>query len=814
MPGPTIPYPPSPAGVPDDLTEHPASYRSQQRLLLAGLVVFLLFYLGLIVLCVAVGVYCGMTFRQVPPLKVAGLVLSGVFFLYLVKGFFKRQPVDKTLHVEVTEDEEPVLFAFIHKLCEELDAPEPNRVYVSPDVNAAVMPRSSLVNLVVEPKKDLLIGLGLVNCLNLSEFKSVMAHEFGHFCQSGYTSSYSYAAYRIIFDLVEGEDWFDRGVDWLKRQENVASAVGHTVGAFLWVGRKVLGWLLSVITLQRLAVSREAEFHADLVAVKAGGSDAVVLSLMRLRFGNLCIGQAYRDLSLAADHKLFTRDLFFHQERAEPVVRRQKKDPALGVRPPAGDPWAGKDTRVFDPDAEELEHDEIPEMRRTHPPAHETEDNAKATFIPGVVDDRSPWVLFADPDALKERVTYKFYRLAMKIRKDTPLADPAAVQRFIDGEHADTTYDAKYQGVYDDRPLEPGDLLELNQLVRDSPWPAARIDAVIANLYDGAKGRAEEYDELRKEKAALENAPGDQTPRVKRKIKDIERQMDAAWEWYKSLDRKAYLVHVQMAALVTGGWREELVERYRFQAEVQRMYHEAKQHQEKAYAFATYLFNLPPDQTHPDFVGEVMQVLREARRALKKIVQDARDVNLPAMRNFEEGERLADFILPDKMVSELPLSYVKGKWVGKLLDQLDTVRGRCFRLHFKSVGGILALQERIAAKWREGREPVAGAIVGETVAADELPPDDVADDLPVEAEVVEAEVVEAEVVEAEVVEAVETPVAAGSAPPVEPSGFGVASVATGSVAAPRSVTVAARDGRPAVRITLVRPGEQSPLAGG
>jgi Zn-dependent protease with chaperone function len=32
-------------------------------------------------------------------------------------------------------------------------------------------------------KKNLQIGLGLVNSLNVSEFKAVMAHEFGHFTQ-------------------------------------------------------------------------------------------------------------------------------------------------------------------------------------------------------------------------------------------------------------------------------------------------------------------------------------------------------------------------------------------------------------------------------------------------------------------------------------------------------------------------------------------------------------------------------------------------------------------------------------------------------
>lgn len=706
-----IPYPPSPHPdtLPDGLTDYPPSYKSQQNLLLAGLFVFLLFYLGLVLLTALVGVYCLVTVGQFVALKVAGMAVSGLFFLFLVKGFFKTHLQDKTLHVEVTERDQPVLFAFIHKLCDELGAPEPNRVWVSPDVNAAVMPQTSLVNLFVQPKKDLLIGLGLVNACNLSEFKSVMAHEFGHFGQSATAGSYTYVAYRIIVDLVEGEDWFDRAVNGAKRQEGFLSAVGLGIGGLLWAGRKVLEWAFRAITLQRLVVSREQEFHADLVAVAAAGSEAVPLSLMRLRFGQVCLTQALDDLSVAMDHRLHTRDLFFHQEKAEPIVRRLRKNPKLGVRPAE----AGRKVRIFDPDEEEVEHDEIPEMRRTHPPAHELEENAKEQYVPAVVDDRSPWVLFTDAADLRERVTYKFYRLVFKVKRDTELSEPEKVQGYIDAEHADTTYDPKYHGVYDDRVIEPGDLDELDELAKTSPWDADRIDKVLDTLYAGAKGRAEEYADLQKDRAALENTPGRKTPRLKKKLKKLSEESDKAWEWFQGLDRRSYLAHLQAASAVRPAWRTELADRYRFQQEVQRMFREARFHQEKSHAFATYLFNIPSEQAHPELVGEVMQVLREARRALKKVVQDAREVNLPAMRNFEEGERLADFILEDKLVAELPETYVKGVWVQKLLTQLNKVKQRCRRLHFKSLGGILALQEQIAAGWRERRAPVEAVVLDE-----------------------------------------------------------------------------------------------------
>jgi len=710
MPAVKVPYPPSPKDVPDDLTDFPPSYKSKQNLLLVGLFVFLLFYFGLIALSVLFGTYCFFTMSEWPFVKMFGVGFCALSFLFLVKGFFKRHAEEKELRLEITEEEQPVLFEFIHQLCEELDAPEPNKVYVSTDVNAAVIPRASLINLVKEPKKDLLIGLGLVNCINLSEFKSVMAHEFGHFCQSGYIASYSYVASKIIIDIIVGEDMLDRFVRWCQNQPNVMALVGYSIGAPLWIGKKLLEVAFKVITMQRLAVSREQEFHADLVAVKAAGSDAVGLSLMRLRFGNICLNQAMTDLDLAAEHKLYTRDLFHHQDRSEPIVRRLRKEPALGVRPESDDPMAGRKIRVFDPDKEEEEHDEIPEMRRTHPPAHETEENAKETFIPAVVDIRSPWILFRDTEELKERLTYKFYRMVFHVKKTVELVEPDEVQQFIDDEHAETTYHERYQGVYDIRPLEPGEVGDLNGVIRESPWDNDRLLKVHERMYDGAGVKAEEYEELRKEKQTLQNRiEGKPSRRMKKKLKDIDKDMRKLSDWFKSLDRRVYLCYVQMAAKVNAEWRDELVERYRFGLEIQKFYVEADEQFDQAYLYIQILNHV--ENPHPEFIGEFLSVMRKAWRSLKNIVKDAKEINLPAMKNFEEGERLADFILDGKLVSEPPLEYVKSNWINKMMSQLRGVRRRCFRLHWKSVGGILAMQENIAEAFLAGHGPVEAMVV-------------------------------------------------------------------------------------------------------
>ena len=66
---------------------------------------------------------------------------------------------------------------------------------------------TSLVNLILPPRKDLLIGLGLVNVVNLVEFKAALAHEFGHFAQRSLgLGTYLAVANRIMHDIIYSRD--------------------------------------------------------------------------------------------------------------------------------------------------------------------------------------------------------------------------------------------------------------------------------------------------------------------------------------------------------------------------------------------------------------------------------------------------------------------------------------------------------------------------------------------------------------------------------------------------------------------------------
>jgi Zn-dependent protease with chaperone function len=207
-------YPPGPSGVPADFTQPTPKYRREVTVVLTSLVLSFLFYLFLVIgsawLC-----YWLITASWPPPpprgqrggdptviFRVVGIICLPLLFLYLLKGLFKVSRPDPSLQIEITEAEQPELFAFIRQICHDTGAPPPSRVYVSPEVNAAVFYQSSVLSLVMPTPKNLLIGLGLVNVLNLSEFKAVLAHEFGHFSQKSMkVSAYVYIANKVFADI-------------------------------------------------------------------------------------------------------------------------------------------------------------------------------------------------------------------------------------------------------------------------------------------------------------------------------------------------------------------------------------------------------------------------------------------------------------------------------------------------------------------------------------------------------------------------------------------------------------------------------------
>jgi Zn-dependent protease with chaperone function len=646
-------------------------------------------------------------------LVVVGIV-SGLLCLFLIKGFVKRSRADATRRLEVTEQDQPALFAFLRQLCRDTGAPFPHRVYLTAEVNAAVFYQASFLSLFLPTPKNLVIGLGLVNQLNLTEFKAVLAHEFGHFSQrSMKLGVYVYMSNRILGDLVFGRDWLDDVVAALRGADVRIAVFAWSLTGILWLLRQSLQGLFRVINFANTALLREMEFQADLVAVSVTGSDSLVHGLARLDFATDALAQAWKDLLAAADHHLYTRDLFYHQTQAAAYLRALRKDPRLG-EPPALPDDPGQVVQVFQP-----ADTRVPQMWATHPSNYDREVNAKRHYLRSTLDERSPWVLFRDAPELREKVTQELYQAA-QLTQQGKIEAPEVVQAFIDAEHAETTYHPRYHGLYDQRHLRPGDL---DELIRTEPAElsdARQLEEATARLHgeelkarmDAHWARQEEYRLLAQLAHGFVEATGRDFPfrgtrhpvaDSRRLLDEVRQEIDQDYDWMARWDRQVFVVHHTMARQLGGETQRELEERYRFQLVVQEIHGQLLAHHEQVQATLGQLAG-KRELTQEEYHG-ALAVLRQAYEVLCQLLKAADQLRLPALKNVTPGEPLGPFLMSRPLIPRLPSDQntLDGEWISQFMQQLGEALDRAQRLHFKSLGGILALQEKLVEQWSTQR---------------------------------------------------------------------------------------------------------------
>lgn len=723
-------YPPSPSDVPEDLTKPTAEYRTQTVFLMLALAVFFLLYFTLMACCAAFlffvlfGGWGGRNAGFVFMIKAVLTIPTLLLLIYLLKNLFKWEKAEKNDYVEIFENEHPKLFDFITQLCDEVEAPYPKRVFVNFQVNAAAMnDGNSFWHLFIPSHKNLLLGLGLVNGINLTEFKALLAHEFGHFAQkSTKTSAYFIRAMRIVDEIVYGRDVFDRFIDaWCKVHPLIAWP-GWIFYGILWVLQRLLIGLRYAIFFFFFGLSRQREFNADLVAVSVAGSDAPIHLLYRSVFADRCLGQAIEDLRVAMDHHLYTGDLFYHQSHAITFLRHKEKKPTLG-EPPSLPDDPKETSQVFEPD-----DDEIAQMWSTHPSNYDREQNAKEYYIRSEFDERSPWVLFDDVAELRERVTFKFYRFYFKVPKDVILADPEEIQGFIDEEHAETTYDPRYQGLYDKRNLFLPDVYDLAQVSKTLPWSVPELIGAHQTLYNvEVKHRAQLHNSRLEEFGLLRAiSNGWHEPKdgefefrgeiydardAKRLLKKVDRELEQDHKWLIELDKRVFMTYFQMALHLSQDVAEDLFKRCRFHMDLQKIWYDLKGQDAPVGAAVNFLQNFQGDRLESHHFKEALSIFREAHHTLRDSLRLAEDMLLPPLKNMPAGQPLRVFLLEKKLLSGLSKyeQTLSMKWIQKLLNQYNEVRKKVDRIHFKSLGGILAVQERLGQEFtrRHGNPALA-----------------------------------------------------------------------------------------------------------
>jgi Zn-dependent protease with chaperone function len=704
-------YPVSPGSVPNGFTQPSPSYKSQVVYVLLAMLVFMMLYLAMITASVYL-IYWAIMYpmeninKFTLLLKAGSVAMSVMLFVFLLKFLFKRHITDSPLNIEITEKDQPHLFAFIRQLCKETNAPFPHKVFVNHEINACVFYNSTVLSLFLPVKKNLLIGLGLVNTVNLSEFKAVLAHEFGHFAQSSMKlGSYVYMANQIIYSMVHERDKWDELLEQWKGSDIRISVFAWLLMPVVWLIRKCMSLIYQGINLVHASLSREMEFNADRVAVSVTGSNAIINALYKLGPSSEAFDFSNQYLSTAIDHKLYTQNLFFHHTKAVEHLARHKSEfkEALfenKVKPAAHTGF------LF---TNEEEH--LPEMYASHPSNYKREQNAKSVYIDGQADERSAWVLFEQAQLLSEKVTRNLFTVSLSLPEGANFASAEKVHEFIEAELAETTYGSQYQGVYDNRFLASIEINKTDGLSFASEKSADQLKEAYESLYGkelqdrmaGLKNRQKDIQTLslilqkqdKRKEFILSDGKTYSASQAKELLEALGKEYEVDGEWYKMYDQKVFVVHYLMLENKPAQ-QQELLRRYEFHAEWQQHFKNIQQIQQEIQdaVQAIVAKGQITEAESKSFATNFIQL----KQRLEQVLTQTDGLSMPVFNNLALTNGISKYLLEEPVVP-LYVNSIDGTQINTLLHQTSMVIDRMRRIYFKSLGGILSLQEQAAKQY-------------------------------------------------------------------------------------------------------------------
>ncbi|MHC1742353.1 MAG: M48 family metallopeptidase [Syntrophobacteraceae bacterium] len=343
---------------------------------------------------------------------VAPLVLGGILLLFLVKPIFARRAGPQRF-IEVFPGEEPLLFAFIRKVCEAVGAPMPGSVRLDTQVNASAGFGEGIRSLF---RRDLVLTLGLplAGGLSISEFAGVLAHEFGHFAQS--------SGMRLSYLIRSINYWFARVVYeedvWDVRLRVWSRTLGQFGLAFwlarflIWLVRKVLFVLMKAGHLISCFMLRQMEFDADRYEAALVGGDVFESTCVKLGHLSVAQSRAFEDLDRLWEEAKLADSLpelvTLHADRMEHETKAEIARSRAAVRTKPFDTHPADTDRIHS--ARAVSCTPVFVWGDASSPGEESmSGNGGATAF---VDCQIPsaTVLFRDFQAISRKVTREHYR--------------------------------------------------------------------------------------------------------------------------------------------------------------------------------------------------------------------------------------------------------------------------------------------------------------------------------------------------------------------------------------------------------------------
>ncbi len=409
-------------------------------------ILLIAFSLGLIALCCYAGVMI-MTFKATFYTLIIGIGIMGfgvMVFIFLIKFLFATSKVDESDAIQITAQDHPRLFEMIRLLAKEVGTSQPKKIFLSADVNASVSYNSSFWSMFLPIRKNLRIGLGLVNAVNVSELKAVIAHEFGHFSQrSMKVGSWVYQVNRIIHDMLYNNKGYGESLDSASRSSNIIAFFVYLTVQVVKGIQWVLQGMYAVVNKSYLGLSRQMEFHADLVAASLCGSNNIISALRRADFSSAGYSATLQVCNELWEEKKIVSNFYAHHKRTIATIATQNSTELEDGLPV-----------VFNSDAKAAHRIIVKDQWASHPTIDEREAYLEPFHLSAEVNKTSAWALFNADDNWQEQLTRLLYReLPMEERKET--VDDSVFEAIVIKKAEQTAHPKIFKDFYANRVVQP-----------------------------------------------------------------------------------------------------------------------------------------------------------------------------------------------------------------------------------------------------------------------------------------------------------------------------------------------------------------------
>jgi hypothetical protein len=307
----------------------------------------------------------------------------------MVRPLFARREEEGRTRT-LSRQGEPLLFAFVDRLCDTVSAPRPTRIRVDCDLNASAWIKAGPLGLPIGREYTLTLGVPLIAAFTVTELGGVIAHELGHFTQgSGVRATQLIRSVNAWFArVVYQRDWDEQIIGHANDTDIRIALVLALSMLFVWIARGALWCLMIVGHAAGSFMLRQMEYHADLHEIRVAGSAAFPRTTAKFAQLQATFGETLQDLAHQMVHGKLGDNLpkliWFNFNRASPeLLRRVQRD--------------GQETRtkIFD----------------SHPADRDRVAAAQREAAEGVLHCDLPAAsLFVHYDALCRNVTWDVYR--------------------------------------------------------------------------------------------------------------------------------------------------------------------------------------------------------------------------------------------------------------------------------------------------------------------------------------------------------------------------------------------------------------------